>query len=213
MKKNNQAFATFIDKKYLPLQRKHKIAGAAALLILPLILFFFVWYQPKSKEIATLTQQRNTATQELEKAKATAATLDKHKAEMAGVEEQFAETSVLFPKEKEIPRLLTDISAEGQSAGLEFLTFKPLAAIPKDFYAEIPIDIQVRGPYHNLGSFLDQVSKLNRIVSVSNVKISAPNKSEGEILLDSSCRLVTYQFTNVKLAQPDQAQKKQPAKK
>jgi len=49
MKKNNQPFATFIDTKYIPLQRNHKLAGAAALLILPLILFFFVFYLPKSK--------------------------------------------------------------------------------------------------------------------------------------------------------------------
>lgn len=207
MKKNNQPFATFIDQKYLPLQRKHKIAGAAALLILPLVLFFFLFYQPKSNEIAMLTQQKNTAMQELQKAKDTAATLNKHRAEMASVEEQFKETSVLFPKEKEIPRLLTDISAEGQSADLEFLTFKPMAAIPKDFYSEIPIDIQVRGPYHNVGSFLDHVSKLNRIVSVSNIKISAPTKSEGEILLNSTCRLVTYQFTGIQLAQPQAAKK------
>lgn len=213
MKIDNQAFATFIEARYLPLQKKHKLIGAAGLLLLPLVLFFFLWYQPTSKEIATLTQKKDTAVQELNKAKATAATLDEHKAEMAAIEERFAETSELFPKEKEIPRLLTDISAEGQSAGLEFLTFKPLAAIPKDFYAEIPIDIQVRGPYHNLGSFLDQVSKLNRIVSVTNVKISAPNKSEGEVLLDSACRLVTYQFTNVQLAQPDQTNKKKAAKK
>lgn len=207
MKNNNQPFATFIDQKYLPLQRKHTIAGAAALLILPIVLFFFLFYQPKSKEIERLTQQKNTAMQELQQAKDTAATLNTHRAEMASVEEQFKETSVLFPKEKEIPRLLTDISAEGQSSGLEFLTFKPMAAVPKDFYSEIPIDIQVRGPYHNVGSFLDHVSKLNRIVSVSNIKISAPSKSEGEILLNSSCRLVTYQFTGIQLAQPQAAKK------
>lgn len=205
MKKNNQPFVTFIEQKYIPLQRTHKIAGAAALLILPLALFFFVFYQPKSNEIENLTQQKNNAMQELQKAKDTAATLNRHRAEMASVEEQFNETSILFPKEKEIPRLLTDISAEGQRAGLEFLTFKPMAAVPKDFYSEIPIDIQVRGPYHNMGSFLDQVSKLNRIVSVSNIKISAPRKGDGEILLDSSCRLVTYQFTGIKLAPPQAA--------
>ncbi|MDP3695374.1 MAG: type 4a pilus biogenesis protein PilO, partial [Desulfocapsaceae bacterium] len=148
MKKNNQPFATFVNTKYIPLQKNHKLAGAAAVLILPLILFFFVLYLPKSKEIETLIQQKNTATQELQKARDTAATLNKHKAEMATIEEKFSETAVLFPKEMEIPRLLTDISAEGQSAGLEFLTFKPLAAVPKDFYSEIPISIKVNGPYH-----------------------------------------------------------------
>lgn len=213
MKKSNQAFATFIDKKYIPLQRKHKIIGAAVLFILPLILFFFVFYQPKSKEIERLITQKNTATQDLEKAKKTAATLTKHKADMAAIEEQFNETSVLFPKEKEIPRLLTDISAEGQRADLNFITFKPQAAVPKDFYSEIPIDIKVNGPYHNMGSFLDHVSKLDRIVSVSNVKISAPSKSEGEMLLNTDCRLVTYQFTNIKLEPPKGGKKPQAAKK
>jgi type IV pilus assembly protein PilO len=210
MKKNNQlnqAFSTFIDAKYIPLQRNHKLAAAAGLFFLPLLLFFFFVYQPKIKEIESLTQQKNTASQELEKAKATAATLGKHKAEMASVEEKFNETSILFPKEKEIPRLLTDISAEGQSAGLEFLTFKPMAAIPKDFYSEIPISIKVNGPYHNMGSFLDHVSKLARIVSVSNVKMSAPKKDGGEMFLDSDCTLVTYQFTNKQLAPPPAAKK------
>ncbi len=208
MKKNNQPFATFIDTKYIPLQRNHKLAGAAALLLLPLILFFFVFYLPKSQEIETLTQQKISATQELQKAKDSAATLNKHKAEMVTIEEKFKETAVLFPKEKEIPRLLTDISAEGQSAGLEFLTFKPLAAVPKDFYSEIPISIKVSGPYHNMGSFLDHVSKLTRIVSVSNVKMSAPKKNKGEMFLDSDCTLITYQFTNKQLAQPQAATKK-----
>lgn len=203
MKKNSQPFATFIDQRYLPLQRKHQIAAAAALLLLPLILFVFIFYLPKSNEIVALSQLQKTAEQELQKARTTAATIDRHKAEMATVEEQFEKTSVLFPKEKEIPRLLIDISAEGQSAGLDFLVFKPLAAVPKDFYSEIPIDIRLRGPYHNMGSFLDQVSKLSRIVSVSNVKMSAPKKSEGEMLLDSNCRLVTYQFTNKQLETPN----------
>ncbi len=208
MKKNNQPFATFIDTKYIPLQRNHKFAGAAALLLLPLIVFLFVFYLPKSKEIETLSQQKNTAAMELQKAKDTAATRDKHKAEMVTVEEKFNETALLFPKEKEIPRLLTDISAEGQSAGLEFITFKPLAAVPKDFYSEIPISIKVSGPYHNMGSFLDHVSKLTRIVSVSNVKMSAPKKNEGEMLLDSDFTLITYQFTNKQLTPPQDAKKK-----
>jgi type IV pilus assembly protein PilO len=202
MKQNNQAFAAFIDKRYIPLQRKHKIAGAATLLALSILLFFFVFYQPKSKEIIMLTQTRDAAAQELQKAEATAATIEKHRGEMAALREQFDATAVLFPKEKEIPRLLTDISAEGQNAGLEFLSFRPQAAVPQDFYSDIPIDIQVRGLYHDLGSFLDHVSKLSRIVSVSNVRIGSPQKKEGEMLLDSSCRLVTYQFTNRQLAPP-----------
>jgi type IV pilus assembly protein PilO len=53
-----------------------------------------------------------------------------------------------------------------------------------------------------MGFFFDQVSKLERIVSVSNVKMSAPKKEGGEMLLNSDCILVTYRFTNVELPKP-----------
>ncbi|MBN4065559.1 type 4a pilus biogenesis protein PilO, partial [Desulfocapsa sp. AH-315-G09] len=121
----------------------------------------------------------------------------------------FEETAKLLPKEKEIPRLLTDISARGRGSGLDFLTFKPGADVPKDFYSEIPIDIKVRGPYHNMGMFLDQVSKLDRIVTVSNITMGAPKKEGTEMLLDSNCRLVTYRFTNIKISKPEDKKNKQ----
>ena len=102
--------------------------------------------------------------------------------------------AILLPKDKEIPKLLKDISALGRSAGLDFLTFKPLADIPKDFYAEIPVTINVRGPITIWVTSIDQVSKLARIVSVTNVKMSSPKKESGEMLLNSDCQLVTYRF-------------------
>jgi type IV pilus assembly protein PilO len=95
--------------------------------------------------------------------------------------------------------LLRSISDHGKSAGLDFLSFKPGAEIPRDFYAEIPVDISTKGPYHNMGFFLDQVSKLERLVTVNNIKMGSPKKEGSEMLLNSTCRLVTYRFTNTKL--------------
>jgi type IV pilus assembly protein PilO len=114
----------------------------------------------------------------------------------------FETTSVLLPKSQEIPNLLRNISDLGRSAGLDFISFVPGQEIPKDFYAEIPIDIKIKGPYHNLGVFLDKVSKLERIVSVNNIKTEKVEYENNEILLHSNCRLITYRFTNVKIEQP-----------
>ena len=82
---------------------------------------------------------------------------------------------------------------------MDFLSFIPGVETPKDFYAEIPLDIKIRGPYHNLGLFLDKISKLERIVTVNNVKTEKVDLEGNEILLTSSCRLLTYRFTNKKL--------------
>lgn len=207
MKKNN-AFATFIDEKYIPLDKKLKIAIAVALFLLPVVLFYFVWFQPQNEKTTKLSKQKVSLAQELKEARAKAADRPKLQAELDAVEELFNETATLLPKEKEIPSLLTNISALGRGSGLDFLTFKPLGDVPKDFYAEIPVDIQVRGPYHNMGIFLDQVSKLDRIVTVSNINMGSPKQDGGEMLLNSSCRLITYRFTNQKISKPEDKKKK-----
>lgn len=201
MKKTN-AFATFIDKKYIPLDKKLKITLAVILFLLPVVLFYFFWFQPQNEKTANLTKQKATLTKELQRAKAKAANLPKLQAELDATKTLFDETAALLPKEKEIPSLLTNISALGRGSGLDFLTFKPGADVPKDFYSEIPVDIKVRGPYHNMGIFLDQVSKLDRIVTVSNITMGGPKKEGAEMLLNSSCRLVTYRFTNKKVSKP-----------
>lgn len=201
MKKTN-AFATFIDKKYIPLDKKLKITLAVILFLLPVVLFYFFWFQPQNEKTANLTKQKATLTKELQRAKAKAANLPKLQAELEATKTLFDETAALLPKEKEIPSLLTNISALGRGSGLDFLTFKPGADVPKDFYSEIPVDIKVRGPYHNMGIFLDQVSKLDRIVTVSNISMGGPKKEGAEMLLNSSCRLVTYRFTNKKVSKP-----------
>lgn len=207
MKKTN-AFATFIDEKYIPLAKKLKIAIAVVLFLLPVVLFYFFWFQPQNEKTAKLVTQKETLTTELRKAKAKAANREKLQAELDATETRFEETATLLPKEKEIPSLLTNISALGRGSGLDFLTFKPGADIPKDFYSEIPVDIKVRGPYHNMGIFLDQVSKLDRIVTVSNINMGGPKKEGSEMLLNSTCRLVTYRFTNKKVSKPNNKKKK-----
>ncbi len=211
--KNTNAFATFIDEKYIPLDQKPKIAIAVVLFLLPVVLFYFFWFQPQNETTTTLLTQKETLTKELQKAKTKAANRAKLQAELDATEARFEETATLLPKEKEIPSLLTNISALGRGSGLDFLTFKPGPDVLKDFYSEIPVDIKVRGPYHNMGIFLDQVSKLDRIVTVSNINMGGPRQEGSEMLLNSNCRLVTYRFTNKKVSKPTDKKKKKKRKK
>lgn len=85
---------------------------------------------------------------------------------------------------------------------MDFLSFVPNTELQKDFYAEIPIEIKMRGPYHNLGLFLDKISKMDRIVTVNNIKTERVEQEGEEMLLTSSCRLLTYRFTNRKIDPP-----------
>lgn len=199
MKKSNSKLAVFIDEKYIPLDKKVKIAIIVILIILPVVLFYFFYFQPKTEEITKLKSQKTELVREIQDLKKKERNIPEVKRQVAKVEEEFEEAAKMLPKDKEIPKLLKDISALGRNAGLDFLTFVPKPVVQRDFYDEIPVDINIKGPYHSMGFFFDQVSKLDRIVTVSNVKMGKPTKVQGEMLLNSNCRLVTYRFTNKKL--------------
>ena len=115
---------------------------------------------------------------------------------MPGTEFQLgnARASVLLPQKKEIPALLTNISALGTNSGLNMARFSPRPERKKEFYAEIPVSLNIKGPYHNIGTFLYEVSKLDRIVSAINISLGSPKMQRGEMLLSSSINLITYRF-------------------
>jgi len=190
-------FNAFLDTKYVPLDGKIKLAIFIVLIALPIGLFYFLPYTKNVKKIDAYTKQKAGLQTEIAKARKAASEKDKIEKELRDTEAKFKETATVLPKEQEIPGLLTSISDLGKRAALEFNQFRPGGEMQKDFYAEIPVDIRINGPYHNVGYFLDKVSKLERIVTVNNIKMGSPKKEGGQMVLTSNCRLVTYRFTGV----------------
>jgi type IV pilus assembly protein PilO len=133
MKKNSSAFIAFIDEKFAPLALKVKIIIAVMVVILPVVIFYFAYFQSKITTLNRLNTQIVTLNQQIVDAKKRAGQLEKVEEEYKATEARFAESAVLLPKEKEIPQLLKDISALGRNAGLDFNTFKPLTDVKKDF--------------------------------------------------------------------------------
>jgi type IV pilus assembly protein PilO len=200
--KKTSKINAFIDTKYIPLDNKIKLVVLIVLVVLPVGLFYFIPYTKNIQKVEALEQQKVKLQAEITKARKAASELYKIKAAIKETEEKFKNTATVLPKEKEIPGLLTSISDLGKRAALDFNQFTPGAEIPQDFYAEIPINIQIKGPYHNLGYFLDKISKLERIVTVNNISISGPIKEGNEMILNSSLKLTTYRFTGVQQAIP-----------
>ncbi|MCK7509135.1 MAG: type 4a pilus biogenesis protein PilO [Desulfobacterales bacterium] len=101
-----------------------------------------------------------------------------------------------LPDKSEIPTLLENVSSLGTAAGLQFKLFKPMPEVPKNFYAEIPVDIQVEGKYRDIVTFFDNVSKMPRIVNIVNIIYQAPQKGSrsGGTMVSTSCKAVTYKF-------------------
>jgi type IV pilus assembly protein PilO len=208
--KIREAFDSFLEKKVVPLDKKIIIAIFVLVIIVPTVAFYFLYYTSKDKEIKGLEGKAANLRKEITEAKARAAKLDEHLAEMEETKRLFAEASVLLPQKKEIPSLLTSISALGTNSGLNMATFNPGGERKKEFYAEIPVSLRVNGPYHNIGTFLYEVSRLDRIVSAINISLGSPSMQRGEMVLGSNINLITYRFLE---ESEIAAQKPQPGKK
>ncbi|MBT8355361.1 MAG: type 4a pilus biogenesis protein PilO, partial [Desulfofustis sp.] len=194
----------FLEQKYIPLEKKYKMLLGAVLIIAPIALFYFLFFQPKSEEIKGLEGTRDKLVKEIQDLREKKRRLPILLAQVQKVQDEFEEAAKMLPKTKEIPKLLTDMSALGRNAGLDFVSFTPKGEVQRDFYNEVPVAISIKGPYHSIGGFLDQVSKLDRIVSVTNISAGSPKKSDlGEWIISASGQLVTYRFTNQPLPKPD----------
>lgn len=184
----------FLENKTGKLEKKHKLLIFAGAMALPVVVFSLLVAMPKFEEIGRLQERISQQEGEISRLQAVARQIDRHRQELAEVEEQLQIASQLLPEEREIPGLLTSISNLGTDAGLDFLLFRPLREERKEFYAEIPVEISIRGAYHDVVFFLDQVSKLPRIVTVNNLNMGSPTMAEGEMLLNTTFTLLTYRF-------------------
>jgi len=125
------------------------------------------------------------------------ANLPKFRKENEELKIKFKELLKLLPNTKEIPSLLTNISNLAQDCGLEILLFKPQKEIPRGFYADIPVEMQVNGDYHNIGHFFDKVSKLERIVNIADISIAVSSKKGNDAdkpKLNSKFKAITFKF-------------------
>jgi len=119
-----------------------------------------------------------------------AANLEAYEQQLAEMKESFGAMLRQLPNKTEVAELLVDISQTGLAAGLEFELFKPQAEVPKEFYAELPISIRVKGNYHEFGSFISGVAALPRIVTVHDINVE-PDK-DGKLTMDILAKTYRY---------------------
>ncbi len=120
----------------------------------------------------------------------TQAQITQFKHELAEMDVRYKQILNMLPESREIPGLLETISNLGQQQGLEFLLFKPEKEIPRDFVAEIPITLHLKGNYHEIGVFFDRLRRLPRIINVKKLELGTYDEKTSRIV--ARCQLVTF---------------------
>lgn len=130
--------------------------------------------------------------QEFEDKAFQAANLDAYKKQMEEMEESFGALVSQLPSDTEVPGLLEDITNKGMLNGLEFDSIQLQSEIAREFYVELPIQIQATGSYHDLGAFVSGMAGLPRIVTLHDFTIV--QQSSGSSMLRMNITAKTYRY-------------------
>lgn len=180
--------------RILLLTKAQKVGLLAGLILMIVGLDWTFFYSPLSIRIFDLEEQiKNARIERIRKRNLTR--------DSAKLKKQLDELNIMLrkavaqlPDRKEIPELLSSISGRAREAGLEILIFRPQAENLRDFYAEIPVDIVVRGGFHNVVTFFDEVGRLNRLVNIRNIEMRNPEVKGTKMSVQTSTQAITFRF-------------------
>lgn len=181
-----------------------KIGILVATVILVSALYYSFVYSPRSDEMAKLADSVEIARNEKNAKQLKAANLARLRRDIEQLEMQLKKAVAELPNQKQIAALLVNISAKAQQAGLDVLLFRPRAENFQEFYAEVPVDITVKGNFHNTVSFFDEVGRLNRLVNIDNIGFKNPTISGDRVILETTSVATAFRFL-------DDAERKQVA--
>lgn len=168
-----------------------KIGGILVVCILVLFAGFWFLIQGEIEEYDAAQNKEVGLRETYSNKVGLAVNLESYKRQMEEMEQTFGSLLRQLPNTTEVPDLLVDITQAGLGRGLEFALFRPEKEQPKDFYAEMPISIQVRGSYHELAQFVSDVAALPRIVTFGEITIGSAGKDNK---LTMSAKAKTYRY-------------------
>src|SRR5438094_10591 len=175
-----------------PVGQKVGVVAAVIVALTAANWYFFV--DPMQTQInqrqATLRQLED----ELIQKQSIANNLAQFKHEKEILERRLAQALTELPNEANVDDLIRSLSEIGTKSGLTINSIEPQAEQRQSFYAAIPIVMSVTGNYHETGVFLDALSKLARIVNVTNIKMGQARVANEKLLINATYIATTFRF-------------------
>jgi type IV pilus assembly protein PilO len=172
-----------------PLVPRIIILGGMFLIILAAAAWF--GWQSQYEELGNKREEEGKLKDEWLAKKKQAVNLDVYRGQLVEIERSFGALLKQLPNAAEMESLLVDINQAGLGRGLQFELFKPGVEVVKDFYAELPITINLTGSYHDFGSFSGDIAKLPRIVTLNDINV-VQGKTEGALTLATTAKTFRY---------------------
>lgn len=169
-----------------------KVMAWVLVFVLLVVAGYFYNISDLRDQLAQVERKETDLKKEFEEKAFKAANLEALRKQMGEMEQSFGALVSQLPTDTEVPGLLEDITNKGVESGLEIKSIKLQPEQSKEFYIELPINIEVTGTYHDFGTFVSGIASLPRIVTLHDFKISSDPKGQGVLSMSISAKTYRY---------------------
>jgi type IV pilus assembly protein PilO len=171
-------------------------------------LFWYFVESPKQIELTAQAKQLSEIRARVTQGQTMARQLPQFRADVAQLELRLDSLKAILPDERDVGDLLRRVQTLATQSNLQVRGFRPQAITTREMHAEWPIALQLEGNYHNLGLFLDKVSKFPRIINIGNMVLAAKPEPSANASMTISATATTFVFVEPPPAPPEPASKK-----
>jgi type IV pilus assembly protein PilO len=182
------------DNAYTKLPLGGQLGVSFAIAALVGGLFWYFYWSPATDERDEKATKLEALNKEIRALEVTAQKLGEFQREVALLEKKLETLKTILPPAKETPDLMRKVQALAAQSNLSINNFTPGATVNRDFYQEWPISMGVAGNYHNLALFFDKVSRLPRLVNISNLKINSLGNQTASQTISVGCTATTFVY-------------------
>ena len=158
--------------------------------------YYFGIYEAQHEKLQAIRAKELELQRKLSEVRSIAANIADFESEITRLEAQLTVALRQLPNEKQLEVLLADISNLGKTAGVEIKSFKREQEKVHDFYAEVPLSVELIGTYHEIARFFDSVARLPRIVNMGTLDMRVKSASSAETLLSVTGKATTFRFVS-----------------
>ena len=180
--------------KILNLPKKQKIIACSVIYVLVLGIFWQFFFSPVTMELSTKQEQVEDIQTQIAEKQRVVKNLPTFEAEVKKLDQKLERVLLELPDSKEVDAFLKSISVLASDTGLEVTKFTPRPEVPKGFFAELPVSLELQGTFHELVTFFYEVSHLPRIVNVDSIKIVIVTETPSTVIIKASCRATTFRY-------------------
>jgi type IV pilus assembly protein PilO len=154
--------------------------------------FYYFYEMPVQERLSARNQELTTIRGRINKGLSTARQLPEFRKQVSELQARLDGLKPILPEEKDAADLLRRVNTLAVQSNLIIKSFRPQAIATKQMHAEWPIQLELEGSYHNLGLFLDRVSKFPRIINVGGLDIRSKPQPTANATLEVTCTATTF---------------------